>query len=318
MNNTSIWRKNSCENNDTFKTNIYLPTYIIVFIFGFIENVFCLYVFLKLYKRKTAIGVVTVNLAISDLLFVCTLPWRVHYYLNNGKWNLPHSLCAFMSYALYLNMYCSIYFLTLMSVLRYFAIVHPMNALKYRSVKSVQIVCVAIWIFVGITASPFLTGGSYINKNNETKCFHLKDGVDYRIFVMNLISLVVGCIVPFFIIIICYTLVVKALLISKAKHHQKMSSLRKAIALIIIVMVIFLTSFLPYHILRTVHVAINLNVGHISQASCFIQKCVVVTQCGAAINSCLDPLLYYFAAETFRGKVKTTANNIFKCVMQRS
>ncbi|XP_043556331.1 cysteinyl leukotriene receptor 1-like isoform X1 [Chiloscyllium plagiosum] len=318
MNNTSTQRNSSCENDDIFKTDIYLPTYTIVFIFGFIENVFCLYIFLKLYKRKTAISIVTVNLAISDLLFVCTLPWRVHYYLNGSKWNLSDFLCAFMSYALYLNMYCSIYFLTLMSILRYFAIVHPLKALMFRSVKSVQIICVTIWVFVSITASPFLVRGSYVNENNETKCFYLKDGVDCIVFTMNLLALVVGCIIPFFIIIICYTLVVKALLVSKSKHHKKMSSLRKAIAMIIIVIVIFLTSFLPYHILRTAHIAISLNMGHTSQASCFVQKCVVVTLCGAAINSCLDPLLYYFAAETFRDKIRTTINNAFRCVMHNS
>uniref|UniRef100_UPI00398E9228 cysteinyl leukotriene receptor 2-like n=1 Tax=Pristiophorus japonicus TaxID=55135 RepID=UPI00398E9228 len=302
MNGTKFPDSDSCGDIDDFKTNAYPPTYIIVFILGSIENIFCLYVFLKLYKRKTASSVVMVNLAIADLLFVCTLPWRVHYYWQGRTWNLSNHFCAFLSYALYLNMYCSIYFLTLMSILRYFAIVHPFKGLKYRSIKNVQIICISIWVFVGVLASPFLKNGSYTNENNVTKCFDPKDETHSNIYVMNLISLVVGCIIPFFTITICYIFVVKTLLTSKAKHHKQNSSHRKAIAMIIIVMVIFLTSFLPYHIVRTVHLATKGN----TENTCFFQKTVVVTLCGAVINSCLDPLLYYFAAETFRGKLKNS------------
>ncbi|XP_072370354.1 cysteinyl leukotriene receptor 1-like [Scyliorhinus torazame] len=306
MNSTSNPGNGSCENTDNFKTDIFVPTYIIVFIFGFIENVLCIYVFLNLYKKKTAISIVMVNLAIADLLFVCTLPLRVHYYWENSIWKLPNYLCAFMSYALYLNMYCSIYFMTLMSILRYFAIVYPIKGLKYRRIKYVQIICFTIWVFVGVAASPFLKG-----ENNETKCFDLKD-VSIKIYAMNLISLVIGCIIPFFIITYCYTIIVKTLLISKVKHHKRRSSLRKAIAMVIVVMVIFLTSFLPYHILRTVYLTITTDTRNISQASCFVQKAVVVTLCGAAINSCLDPLLYYFAAENFRDKLKNIAEITFR------
>ncbi|XP_067848377.1 cysteinyl leukotriene receptor 1-like isoform X2 [Heptranchias perlo] len=312
MNNSQIPENDSCENIDYFRTRAYPTTYIIVFIFGFIENVFCLYVFLKLYKRKTAVSVVMVNLAIADLLFVCTLPWRVHYYWQGRIWNLTNAFCSFLSYALYVNMYCSIYFLSLMSILRYFAIVHPVKGLKYRSIKYVQIVCVLIWVVVGVTASPFLQVGSYTNANNETKCFDPRIENKHKIYVMNFVSLAVGCIIPFFIITVCYIFVIKTLLTSKGNHRKQKSSRRKAIAMIIIVMVIFLTSFLPYHVLRTVYIATNWNIANTSQASCFVQKTVVITLCSAAINSCLDPLVYYFAAESFRGKLKSTHRNMFR------
>ncbi|XP_067895952.1 cysteinyl leukotriene receptor 2-like [Heterodontus francisci] len=309
MSNTTILENSSCENITNFKASIYPPTYIIVFIFGFIENIFCLYVFLKLYKRKTAINIVMVNLAISDLLFVCTLPIRVYYYLNKHIWNLPDSLCSVTSYALYFNMYCSIYFLTLMSILRYFAIVHPIKCLKYRSVKYAQIMCVSIWVFVGVAACPFLKNSTTLNNENEKKCFELNNDTTNNgmenIYIMNLISLVIGCIIPFLVITVCYAFVVKTLLTSKAKNYKQKHSHRKAIAMIVIVMAIFLTSFLPYHVLRTVYL-VTKRMEKTSQASCFIQKTVVVTLCGAAINSCLDPLLYYFAAENFRGKLRNT------------
>ncbi|XP_078415601.1 cysteinyl leukotriene receptor 1-like [Cetorhinus maximus] len=301
MNNTSNMENNSsCKDIDNFKTSIYVPTYIIVFIFGFIENVFSLYVLLKLYKRKTAMTIVMVNLATSDLLFVCTLPLRVHYYRKN-VWIFTDSLCMFLTYALYLNMYCSIYFLTLMSILRYFAIVHPIKCLKYRSVKHVQIICISIWVFVGIATTPILIDSSKINR---ARCFELKH--KSTLFVMNLISLPVGCIIPFFIITVSYIFVVKTLLTSKAKYHRQTSSRRKASAMIFIVTIIFLTSFLPYHILRTVYLVLT------SHARCLVQKGAVVTLCTAAINSCLDPLLYYFAAENFRDKLRSTVKNTFK------
>ncbi|XP_078416623.1 cysteinyl leukotriene receptor 1-like isoform X2 [Cetorhinus maximus] len=310
MNNTSnVENNSSCENIDNFKASIYVPTYIIVFIFGFIENLFCLYVLLKLYKEKTAFSIVMVNLAISDLLFVCTLPWRVHYY-SKRIWNLPSPLCIFLTYALYLNMYCSIYFLTLMSILRYFAMVHPIKCLKYISVKNVQIICFAIWVFVGIAAIPFLA-----LENKETRCFEFNDDSKHAgtiIFTMNLFSLVLGFIIPFFIFNACYILVIKTLLTSEANHHKQNSSRRKAIVRVIVVMVIFITGFLVYHVPRTVYLAEIQNKEKLLQVSCFVQKSAVVTLCHAAVNPCLDPVFYYFAAESFRDKLRSTVKDTFK------
>ncbi|XP_032889399.1 cysteinyl leukotriene receptor 1-like [Amblyraja radiata] len=304
MNNTVIFENDTCENIDDFKKYTYLPVYIITFVLGFCENVFCLYVFLKLYKRKTAFSIVMANLAIADLLFLCTLPLRALYYYQGGIWNFPHSLCTFMSYAMYLNMYCSIYFLTLMSILRYFAVVHPLNCLKYRSTKMVLIVCIFIWVFLGLLASPILKDDS-ITKENNTTCFDPEDNDNIKIYNMNLISLTMGCIIPFFIITICYIFVVKTLLTSKTEHEKQKNSRRKAIIMIIIVMVIFLANFLPYHILRTVHLHIKtLHNKNTTHDNCLIQKTVVVTLCGVAINTCLDPLLYYFGAESFRNKLR--------------
>ncbi|XP_020369510.1 cysteinyl leukotriene receptor 2-like [Rhincodon typus] len=313
MNNSSIQEDVSCPNINKFKTDIFVPTYITVFIFGFIQNVFCLYIFLKLFKRKTAFSIVMVNLAISDLLFVCTLPWRVHYYLNDSKWKLSHAFCIILTYALYLNMYCSIYFLTLISVLRYFAVVHPMKCLKYRNVRSVQIMCVAVWVFVGAVSSP-LQFSSYKTTNEaREKCFEFTNALS-QIYPMNLFSLIVGCIIPFFTITVCYIFVVKTLLTSKITHHQQVSSRRKAVAVIIIVTIIFLTSFLPYHIIRTAYLTLMSNKKTASPAFCFVQIGSVVTLCIAAINPCLDPFLYYFAAENFRDKLTSTLQNILKVV----
>ncbi|XP_060688908.1 cysteinyl leukotriene receptor 2-like isoform X1 [Hemiscyllium ocellatum] len=314
VNDNNNLNNDSCGNITNFKANIYIQTYIIVFIFGFIENVFCLYILLKLYKRNTTFSIVMVNLAISDLLFVCTLPWRVHYYWNNNKWDFSFSFCMFLTYALYLNMYCSIYFLTLMSVLRYFAVVHPMKALKYRSVRSVQIICVAIWVFVGVSTIPFVIKKNEQNDSNTTKCFEPNNGISNENSTMsnettmNFFSLVVGCIIPFLTISVCYIFVVKTLLTSEVQCHQQKRSRKTAIAMIIIVMIIFLTCFLPYHILRTVYLVTRQN----SPSVGCTHKALVVTLCTVATNPCLDPLLYYFAAGNFRGKVRSTIKTTFR------
>ncbi|XP_078088069.1 cysteinyl leukotriene receptor 2-like [Mustelus asterias] len=312
MNDNSILENRSCGDIGNFKTNIYVPTYIIVFIFGFIENVFCIFVFLRLYKKKTAFSVVMANLAISDLLFVCTLPWRVYYYYDSYHyWHFPNYLCVFLTYALYFNMYCSIYFLTLMSILRYFAVVHPIKGLKYRSVKNVQIICIAIWLFVGLTAIPFLA-----IRNKKNQCFELSGWIGSMeikiIFAMDLVSLVLGFIIPFFIFTGCYILIVRTLLTSKANHLRQTTSRRKAIARIIGVMVIFITGFPIYHIVRTIYIAKLFPAGNISNVSCPVGKAAVATLCRAMMNPCLDPILYYFAAETFRDKVRSTIKNVFK------
>lgn len=205
-----------------------------------------------------------------------------------------------MTYTLYVNMYCSIYFLTVLSVVRFIAIVYPFKHWKVTNMKYARITCAAIWVFVLAASSPLLSKG-IAGYSNPTKCLDLHPSSTHRLLMMNSFVLVVGFILPFCTIIVCYVFAIKALLKSKTPQRKKAVCHKKALSTIIITLILFLLCFLPYHVLRTVH----LMRGGCSPANLPVHKALVVTLCLAAMNSCLDPILYYFAAENFKARIRS-------------
>ncbi|XP_041051826.1 cysteinyl leukotriene receptor 1 [Carcharodon carcharias] len=299
----------SCPLIDDFRNQVYSTVYSFVFVVGFSGNAFALFVLVKTFKQRTAFNVYMLNLAVSDMLCVCTLPLRVVYYASKGRWIFGDFLCRISSYSLYVNLYCSIYFMTAMSFNRFLAIVFPVKNMKIVNVKKAKIVCAMIWIFVTLTSSPFLLSGSH-TYGNKTKCFEppkvgTSRGVK-SLLIMNYVSLVLGFILPFLIILICYIFIIRTLLKSTAAINKKKASRQRAIHLIIIVLGAFLISFMPYHIQRTVHLHSLQQWGQNCDDVIYMQKSVVVTLCLAAANTCFDPLLYFFSGENFRRRLTTS------------
>uniref|UniRef100_A0A663M9P6 Cysteinyl leukotriene receptor 2 n=1 Tax=Athene cunicularia TaxID=194338 RepID=A0A663M9P6_ATHCN len=280
---------------DSFKQVIYPIMYLFIFFLGAVGNSLSIYVFFQPSQRKTSVNIYMQNLAVSDLMFVSTLPFRASYFLLGSRWIFGDIVCRIMTYTLYVNMYCSIYFLTVLSVVRFIAIVYPFKHWKVTNIKYARITCAAIWVFVLAASSPLLSK-EIAGYSNPAKCLDLHPSSTRRLLMMNSFVLIVGFILPFCTIIVCYIFAIKALLKSKTPQHKKAVCHKKALSTIIITLILFLLCFLPYHILRTAH----LMHSSCSQASLPMHKALVVALCLAAMNSCLDPVLYYFAAENFK------------------
>ncbi|XP_008942439.1 PREDICTED: hydroxycarboxylic acid receptor 1 [Merops nubicus] len=285
---------------DSFKQVIYPIVYLFIFFLGAAGNGFSIYVFFQPSQRKLSVNIYMQNLAVSDLMFVSTLPFRATYFLLGSHWVFGDITCRIMTYALYVNMYCSIYFLTVLSVVRFIAIVYPFKHWKVTNKKYARIICTAIWLFVLVASSPLLSK-EIAGYSDPDKCLDLHPSSQQRLLVMNSFVIAVGFILPFGTIIVCYVFAIKALLKSRSPQHKKAVCHKKALSTIIITLILFLLCFLPYHVLRTVHLVQS----SCSQSSLPVHKALVVTLCLAAMNSCLDPILYYFAAENFKAQIRS-------------
>ncbi|NXW65134.1 CLTR2 protein, partial [Eurystomus gularis] len=285
---------------DSFKQVIYPTVYLFIFFLGAVGNGLSIYVFFQPSQRKTSVNIYMQNLAVSDLMFVSTLPFRATYFLLGSHWIFGDVVCRIMTYTLYVNMYCSIYFLTVLSVVRFIAIVYPFKHWRLTNMKYARIICAAIWLFVLVASSPLLSK-EIAGYSNPAKCLDLHPSSTHRLLMMNGFVLIVGFILPFCTIIVCYVFAIKTLLKSRTPQHKKAVCHKKALSTIIITLILFLLCFLPYHILRTVH----LMHSSCSQANLPAHKALVVALCLAAVNSCLDPILYYFAAENFKAKIRS-------------
>ncbi|XP_047700775.1 cysteinyl leukotriene receptor 1 [Prionailurus viverrinus] len=297
---------NTCNDTiDDFRNQVYSTLYSMISVVGFFGNSFVLYVLIKTYHEKSAFQVYMINLAVADLLCVCTLPLRVVYYVHKGIWLFGDFLCRLSTYALYVNLYCSIFFMTAMSFFRCIAIVFPVQNINLVKHKKAKFVCVGIWIFVILTSSPFLMSTSYKDEKNNTKCFEppQDNQAKNHVLVLHYVSLFVGFIIPFVIIIVCYTMIILTLL--KNSMNKNLSSRKKAIGMIIVVTAAFLISFMPYHIQRTIHLHLLHNETKPCDSVLRMQKSVVITLSLAASNCCFDPLLYFFSGGNFRRRLST-------------
>ncbi|KAM9377227.1 cysteinyl leukotriene receptor 1 [Pholidichthys leucotaenia] len=298
----------TCEPIDDFRNQVYSTAYSLITVLGLVGNGFALVVLLRTYRQKSPFHVYMLNLAVSDLLCVMTLPLRVLYYVNKGEWKHGDFLCRISSYTLYVNLYCSIYFMAAMSITRFIAIVFPVQNMRLVTESRARCVCVAIWIIICLLSSPFLMTGQHVDSvTNKTKCFEPpeRDGGVHKLVMLNYLSLTVGFSLPFLVILVCYAGIIRALVSRNRAARRQRQTDSRAIRMIVIVLLAFLISFMPYHVQRTVHLNFLSRKGATCSEKVAMQKSVVVTLCLAAANSCFDPLLYFFSGEGFRSRLSS-------------
>ncbi|CAJ1058296.1 cysteinyl leukotriene receptor 1 isoform X2 [Xyrichtys novacula] len=304
MNLTDSIESNStdCPSIDDFRNQVYSTSYSIITVLGLAGNGLALVVLIRTRRQSSPFHIYMLNLAVSDLLCVMTLPLRVLYYVNKGQWNLGDFMCRISSYALYVNLYCSIYFMAAMSVTRFVAIVFPVQNMQLVTQSRARLVCVGIWVFICLSSSPFLMSGQHFDSiTNKTKCFEPpRERNLQKVVILNYWSLVVGFVLPFLVILLCYAGIVRTLLFRTQAAKRQQETCTKAIRMIVIVLLTFLVSFMPYHVQRSIHLTFLSRSDTTCLERIAMQKSVVVTLCLAAANSCFDPLLYFFSGEGFR------------------
>ncbi|XP_034413592.1 cysteinyl leukotriene receptor 1-like [Cyclopterus lumpus] len=260
--------------------------------------------YLYLYFLSSASYVVMMNLALSDGSFSLTLPLRLAYYFRGGVWDFPDWLCRLCVYGFYLNLYTSILFLTLLSVLRWLAVNHPLRHRDLVTPPRTLLVCLGVWLFVGVSSVPFLFNNGVTDRAGSLRCFEPSSPSWGRLLILNYVALAFGFLLPFLTIIVCYSRIV-CHLTSRFDVHggARRCNRRRSVRLVAMVTATFLLCFLPYHVIRTLHLHAVCG-GWDCEVTVALQRAVVVTLCLAASNSVVNPLLYYYATGTFRGHMR--------------
>ncbi|XP_036393507.1 lysophosphatidic acid receptor 6-like [Megalops cyprinoides] len=304
VSNSSVTGGPSCNSSEEYKFTVYAVVYSLVFIFGLLSNMAALYVFVCLSKKNRVSTIFLINLAISDLIFILSLPLRIAYNVSQAvSASEPGPLlglaCRVSTYLFYISMYCSILFLTGLSVCRYLVLAGHIHLQNRRVCWWVRLVCLAVWVLVvggNITQIAVISGF----KIKVQGCFEPRAsdswGVLYQI---NIYTLVLAFVVPLLTVLTCYALMIRHILGMQRGHR------RRDAALICLVLTVFCVCFLPYHVQRTLHLYYVIRPGATCQFLSTLQKSVVVTLCFAAANSCLDPLIFVFVGHGFIPALRT-------------
>ncbi|XP_078734651.1 P2Y purinoceptor 1-like [Lampetra fluviatilis] len=296
-----------CQLNKAFQ-HILLPTfYSIAFVLGLIGNGLALWMFSSARMRPwTSITVYMFNLALADLLYIFTLPFLIFYYLNRTDWIFGEAWCKAERFIFHVNLYGSILFLTCISAHRYAGVVHTMRSLGRLKRRHARLMSAVVWAVVVAEVFPSLifakTGK---NHSGGKTCYDTApDDELERYLTYNLAVTVLGFLVPFVVILVCYGFIACKLV----QHQLSNATLRqRSLRLVVIVMISFSVCFLPYHVMRNVNILARLYLGPSEcELSARIYAVYQVTRGLASVNSCIDPVLYFLAGDTFRRRVSTT------------
>ncbi|XP_075429020.1 putative G-protein coupled receptor 174 [Ascaphus truei] len=292
-----------CDADAKFLNYLYAITYTIILVPGLIGNVLALWVFYA-YIRETKRAVIfMINLAIADLAQVLSLPLRIFYYLNES-WPFGNFLCMFCFYLKYVNMYASIYFLVCISVRRFLYVIYPF---KFNDSKRNIDVYISItgWIAVCLSCLPFPLLRANNNTTTNEKCFMdlpLKDiGVSNSIMTITLAELF-GFATPLLIVVYCSWKTIVSLREPHSIAHD-LGEKKKALKMILTCAVVFLICFAPYHLSFPLHFLAKAD----KISSCSQRKAILtlhpVALSLASMNSCLDPIIYYFTTDEFKRRL---------------
>lgn len=292
-------------------TQIFFPVlYIIVFSVGLPTNAMAIWVFLFRTKKKHPSSIFMANLALADLLFVIWIPLKIAYHFNGNHWIFGEALCKVLVGFFYGNMYCSTAFIACISVQRYWAIVHPLSQQK-RNNRLAVCVSVCVWLVVwAITVPLYLYDQTVKVTNMDIVTCHDVTRPSQSLYpcIYFLTMGVVGFVVPCLVCIVSNVQMLRALK-SSMNDPSIVQKRKKAIILIVTVLVMFLVCFTPSNIMVMVHYALLFNGVKNSGYGFYI-----TTLCLASLNSCVDPFVYYFISDEFREHVRNT----FLCRSERT
>ncbi|CAL9693140.1 unnamed protein product [Knipowitschia caucasica] len=279
---------NKCEK---FQINLLPSLYGIEFVVALVGNIFAIYLLATKERRNWHSGIVlSVNLAISDLIYILTLPLLIVYYALQRDWIFGKAACKIERFLFNCNLYVSIFFIMAISVNRCVALKFPFFSRTYLGPRRAKMASAVIWVMVGIFSSPvFHFASSCPNiSGNTTVCvsFCIQHNTERPHFHYAMFLSVFGCLVPFLITLVAYCVVIQV--VWKSVSITALER-RKVALLVISVIALYVISLLPYHIFRMYHYYQRLSGDEVN---CLMSDTYQVTKGLAILNMCIHPLLY--------------------------
>eukprot|EP00064_Thunnus_orientalis_P009747 superscaffoldBa00001259_g9773 len=248
-----------------------------VMVLGLPLNAVSLWILLRRHSLKSSNAIFMVNLAISDLLLVISLPMRVYLYAT-GTWPLSSKACIYITMLFRNNIRSSSIFITLISVDRLLAVVYPLRSRHLRTASNAWKSVALVWLFVLVVNIPEgLVLAGNLKRVNESICFkiHRMQSAQAYLHLVLLVTLLTVNLVS--------TALVSCTLHRRLNDSAKVNNKVNVMLIFAMNLVMFTICFLP--------VSIGLLILETHEITPLV--------CLASVNCCLDPLLYYFSLDAF-------------------
>ncbi|NWY52465.1 XCR1 protein, partial [Chionis minor] len=291
---------NVCEMGDYFVFYTHLTTvlYTMVFLLSLLGNTLVLWILFKYENLTSLTNIFIMNLCVSDLVFSCMLPfWAVD---QSFGWIFGEFLCKAVNAVFSIGYYSGVFFLTLMTILRYLSVVNPLSTLRSQTQCCGFLVSLGVWTVSVLIVIPEVIYTTVQETLEEDKTCDYADEkwkkVD--IYLRNVLFLF-----SLGVIIFCYIKILIILLGARSRRKHR------TVKLILIIVVAFFLSWAPYNILSFLITfpSPTCQYEKDSKLAFHISRKIAFSHC------CLNPVLYVFVGVKFKRHLLRLCSQYLPC-----
>ncbi|XP_076442926.1 uncharacterized protein LOC143281576 [Babylonia areolata] len=286
-----------------------------------------------------------VNLAVSDLLVsMLVMPLKLLEYTGPCRWNVfgNRLLCPVISYMQPIFVFASVLTLVAISLERYYAIVHPLSAMKFNSKSRTKKILAATWLIPAVLASPYTFSRSYpfvitshMGSIARQICNDRFDEIDalmygegtkdrFRRGFFMFLFLVIYLLPMVVILATCVRIAICLLqpiavrrwpsATGKDSGRRHEENKRKVARMVIVVAVAFIVSWSPFYLstLTSQIQSIVTDGDHFLRERNFLFTMLMIHLCGF-LNSCINPFIYTGMSKKFRRSFKMILGGCICC-----
>ncbi|XP_018522607.1 G-protein coupled receptor 4 [Lates calcarifer] len=228
------------------------------------------------------------NLLLSDLLQLLTLPLWILYLQGAHSWPYGQLTCELVGYVFYVNVYASVMFLCLIALDRCLAIVYPLSSRRVRTVRVAVMSGVAVWTLTFLFCLSGLLPSVF---DADRKLCLEQYPVSPRYAHFKITTVVLGFLLP--CAILGYTSAHIGVTLRRSpslSDHER----HKIVGILVVITVNFIVVFGPYHLVggyRFVSLLLTDEPCGFERSIFLIYRlCYGLT----SLNTLLDPLFYIF------------------------
>ena len=304
------------ENVYSFLKQYDLPVSAILFIFGTTGNVILIIIIICNKDMRTVPNMYILNLAISDIVCLTLLisnAWPNSVTLLRGD-----IMCTFLPFCYRVSVGLTAYSIAVLSIQRYRVTVKPLHVRvsSHPTWRATVATICGVWIVAALFAVP--SARSRIFCDYTFLFLHTKYYQHIVIF-----ELFVSCVLPLCVIAFCYIMtachnVEIPCSLSEVTQNPQLNTRKNTAKVVLAITVIFLISYLPYHIFRW-HFISRMNVDISSVKSSDIElwannltDIILILKHFLSINSCLIPVALCCTNLAFRRHFKRYLTCFYK------
>ncbi|KAG7999539.1 C-C chemokine receptor type 1, partial [Nibea albiflora] len=275
-----------------------------MFFFSVCFNVLVLVIIHRFEKLTTVTNIFLLNLVVSSLIFVSSLPFLAAY-MQHSSWIFGKAMCKIVRTVYYMGIYSSVLFLALLTFDRHLAVVYSLGASRMRSRRYALASCVAVWLITSLACvkQMILHNAFTFRLDNKVYCEEHTENTSYmklREFGFYL-QIFLFLLFPLAVIIYCYIRI--AITVMSSKIVTKFKTVR----LIFIIVVLFFVCWTPYNIVLLMHNSGNHECRHLQNLGYAIH----ITRNLAYLYFCISPIFYTFVGRKFQELFQTNVSQPF-------
>lgn len=336
-------------------TTVIPAIYTVICVLGTLANALAVCVLAYASASRTTIAnIFMLNLCVSDLLFLLSLPLWAIYYSKGYSWSFGWVACKICGALLNFNLYASIFFITSMSIDRYLAIVRPLRSQSARNPGRARLACILVWFLACACSAPTL----YLRDT-----YHLEElGVEACVIFYHsnawyltlvLMKIIMGFLLPLLIISCCYCAIGRHLLDGRGssgmlnppqpanmlsfKFQESCSKPERPLTLcmspscsagralegkglervlwtVAAVVLAFFICWFPFHCVSFLELLKSGGWVDGCWVDWTVNNLTPLTLCLGFSNSAINPVLYCFIGKHFRGRLGGLCKGLCACL----